>query len=151
MDVGALTGPEAGEVSIRRCRPEEAEAVLHLWQEAGATASVTDTVEDLRRASADSPAQVLVAEAGGRVVGTLIATFDGWRGNMYRLAVHPDWRRRGIGRALVAEGEKRLAAQGARRVSALVERDHPWALAFWGAAGYAVDPRLDRFVRHLLR
>jgi ribosomal protein S18 acetylase RimI-like enzyme len=144
-----MEGSKLCYTSIRGCRPGEAEAVLRLWQQAGATPGVTDTAADVRRAITDGPAHVLVAEAGGQIVGTLIATFDGWRGNLYRLAVRPDCRRRGIARALVAEGEKRLAAQGARRVSALVERDHPWAVAFWGAAGYAADPRIERFVRHL--
>ena len=80
-------------LSIRACRPEDIGAVLELWRQADATPGVTDTADDLRRAVADSPAHVLVAEVGGRIVGSIIGTFDGWRGNIYRLAVHPDHRR----------------------------------------------------------
>jgi ribosomal protein S18 acetylase RimI-like enzyme len=94
--------------SIHDCRPEEAEAVLTLWRQAETTPGVTDTVEDLTRAIADSPAVVLVTEAEGRLIGSIIGSFDGWRGNIYRLAVHPDFRRQGIARALVAEIEQRL-------------------------------------------
>ena len=90
---------------IRECRPEEAEALLALWQAAGTSPSVTDTITDIRGAI-ESSASVLVAEVDRHIVGSLIATFDGWRGNMYRITVHPDYRRRGIGRALVKEGEK---------------------------------------------
>src|SRR4051794_41733568 len=83
------------ETVIRECRPEEAEAVLLLWRQAETTPSPTDTVEDLRRVIADGPAVVLVAEEAGQLVGSLIGGFDGWRANLYRLAVHPDWRRGG--------------------------------------------------------
>jgi ribosomal protein S18 acetylase RimI-like enzyme len=134
---------------IRRCRPEEAEAVLALWRQAEATVSVTDTVEDLRRAITASPAWVLVAEMKGRIVGSVLGSFDGWRGNLYRLAVHPDYRRQGIARALVAEVEQHLMGQGARRITALVEKEHPWAMAFWQAIGHTVDTRLVRFVHNL--
>jgi ribosomal protein S18 acetylase RimI-like enzyme len=118
-------------------------------QQAEATPSVTDTADDLRRAITDSPAHVLVADADGQIVGSIIGTFDGWRGNIYRLVVHPGCRRRGIARKLVTEVEKRLSSQGTKRITALVEKDHPWAVSFWEAVGYGVDHRIERQVRNL--
>ena len=134
---------------IRDCQLEEASAVLELWRQAGAIPSSTDTEADLHRAIDSSLSQVLLAEGEGQVVGTIIGTFDGWRGNIYRLAVLPVFRRRGIARALVAEVEKRLAQHGAKRVTALVEKDHPEATGFWEAVGYPLDQRLVRHVRSL--
>lgn len=134
---------------LRECRSEDVGAVLELWRQADATPGVTDNADDLRRAVAESKANVLVVEAEGQIVGSIIGTFDGWRGNIYRLAVHPDFRRRRVARALVAEVEKRLARQGAKRITALVEKDHPWAMTFWEAVGYPVDERIVRRVRNL--
>ena len=132
---------------VRECLIEEAEALLALWQAAGTSPSVTDTVADIQR-TIESRASVLVAEADQRIVGSLIATFDGWRGNMYRIAVHPDYRRRGIGRALVEEGERNLIKQGAKRITALVEEKYPWAIAFWSSVGYEIEPGIIRFFRN---
>jgi ribosomal protein S18 acetylase RimI-like enzyme len=132
--------------NIRACTLEDIAAVLELWRQA-ASPGPTDTAEDLRRALDSSAAHVLVAEVGSRVIGSVIGSFDGWRGNLYRLVVHPELRRRGIARALVAELERALAREGARRISALVETDRPWAMSFWEAAGYRVDERVVRFIR----
>jgi ribosomal protein S18 acetylase RimI-like enzyme len=97
----------------------------------------------------DSPAYVLLAEVEDRVVGSIIGAFDGWRGNIYRLAVHLDCRRQGIARALVAEVEKSLAGQKAKRITALVEKDQPRGMSLWEAVGYRVDERIVRRVRTL--
>jgi ribosomal protein S18 acetylase RimI-like enzyme len=133
----------------RPCRVEEAEALLELWRQAGATPGAMDTVEDVARAIGGGHACVLVAEVGGRIVGSVIGGFDGWRGNIYRLAVHPGFRRSGIARALVADAERWLAQQGAKRVTALVEHAHGLATGFWEGIGYEPDPRIRRYRRDL--
>jgi ribosomal protein S18 acetylase RimI-like enzyme len=138
--------------AIRPARTDEVQQVLALWQEADATPSPTDRRDEVMRLLGEAAAVVLVAEADGRLVGTVIGGWDGWRGNIYRLAVHPAYRRRGIARALVADAERRLHRLGARRISALVESDHPWATDFWdslGASGYRHDERMRRYVKTL--
>ncbi len=137
---------------IRPARSEEAQQVLALWQEADATPSPTDTRDEVMKLLGEAAAVLLVAEADGRLVGTVIGGWDGWRGNIYRLAVLPAYRRRGIARALVGEAERRLHGMGARRISALVESDLQWATAFWdslGASGYRHDERMRRYVKTL--
>jgi GNAT superfamily N-acetyltransferase len=119
---------------------------VKLWRRVGVAPGPTDTLPDARRLLAHTTATVVVAEAGGALVGAVAAAFDGRRGSLYRLAVHPAHRRRSCARALVAAAEQRLAGWGARRLTALVERGRPGAMAFW-AAGYLPEPELLRHVR----
>ena len=60
---------------------------------------------------ANPAADVLIAEADGVIVGTLVAVWDGWRANMYRLAVEEGRRRQGIARRLIETGEESLRAR----------------------------------------
>jgi ribosomal protein S18 acetylase RimI-like enzyme len=83
------------------------------------------------------------------VAGALIAAFDGWRGNLYRLAVAPSRRREGLARALVEAGEQRLRALGAPKATALVGRGDEAAEALWRAVGYRDDVGIGRWVRRL--
>jgi len=135
---------------IRPARSEEVEQVLGLWREAETTPSITDTREEVLKLLAEPAAVLLVAEADGRVVGTVIGGWDGWRGNIYRLAVAPGYRRRGLARLLVAEADRSLHRMGARRITALVEGDHPWATDFWDSlatSGYRYDEGMRRYVK----
>ncbi len=137
-------------ITVRRARHEDAQAVLELWaQERSGHASTTDRLDDVERLIADSPAALLVAEQGGEIIGALIAGWDGWRGNMYRLAVREDQRRQGIGIALTRAGEEYLRSCGVRRVTALVAFEDDAAGAFWESAGYPRDEKIGRRVRNL--
>lgn len=139
----------AGEFSYRECHLEEAAVLLALWRKAGATVGVTDTVEDIQVVINHSAAIVLVAEQDGHIVGSVIGAFDGWRGNIYRLAVDPDCRRHGLAHKLVDEVDNRLAGMGVKRITALVEKDHPSAVGFWNSQNYQHDQTIVRYVRNL--
>jgi ribosomal protein S18 acetylase RimI-like enzyme len=135
-------------ITIRPCAPGEAPAVLELWRRSEASPSPTDNPEAVARLLREPGAVLLVALDGDRVVGTVIAGWDGWRGNISRLAVLSEYRRRGIARALVAEAEAVLRTRGGARISALVEHDHAWAVGFWEAAGYRRDTRMVRYLKN---
>lgn len=135
---------------MRRCRRTDLPAVLDLWAQARSEhASAPDRPEDVGCLSDDSPAALLVAERNGEIVGALIAAWDGWRGNMYRLAVRDGHRREGIGLRLIRAGEEYLRQCGARRVTALVAFEDEVAGGFWESAGYPLDREIGRRVRNL--
>ena len=141
----------AGAVAIRRAGPEDVGQVLELWARAGATPTLTDTPEVLVQLLGSPQSILLLAVVEGRLAGTVIGGWDGWRGNIYRLAVVPEYRRRGVASALMREVDAALLAMGARRITALVERDHPWAVGFWNAlerAGYRYHPTMTRYVKN---
>jgi ribosomal protein S18 acetylase RimI-like enzyme len=137
-------------MQVRPATRADVDAVLELWAQArSAAASTPDDVEAVVRLLEDGDGALIVAEADGRVVGAIVAGWDGWRGNVYRLAVLPAYRRRGIGRRLVEAGHDSLRAKGARRVTALVAHAEEEAIALWRAAGYELDEDMSRLVRNL--
>jgi ribosomal protein S18 acetylase RimI-like enzyme len=112
---------------------------------------VTDSEAGLRVLLATDPDALLVADARGVLLGSLIAAWDGWRASFYRLAVDPGRRHEGIATALLQEGERRLRARGAIRLTAIVASGDTVATGFWQAAGYMRQPDQARFVRHAER
>jgi ribosomal protein S18 acetylase RimI-like enzyme len=140
----------AGDLVVRTCRAQETSTVLELWQQARSEHATTpNRLEDVQRLLSGTSGSLLVADADGAILGTLIAAWDGWRGNMYRLAVRFEHRRRGVGLALVRAGEEHLRRQGARRITALVAYEDEVASAFWESAGYPQDREIGRHVRNL--
>jgi ribosomal protein S18 acetylase RimI-like enzyme len=135
--------------SIRSAAASDFAAILRLWTAAGVPPGVSDTEAGLARLLACDPDGLLIAESRGELIGTLISVWDGWRGSFYRLAVREDSRRRGLATALVREGEHRLRARGAVRLTAIVADDDPGAIELWRSAGYEQQLDRVRFIRHL--
>jgi ribosomal protein S18 acetylase RimI-like enzyme len=137
-------------IEIRPCRLEECAAVLAMWARAGAIPSPTDSLEEVNRLVREHADSLVVAIRQGSIVGSIIGGWDGWRGNIYRLAVAPEARRAGLARRLVDAAERMLVSKGARRISALVERHEAHAVGFWDALadrGWHRDERMMRYIK----
>ncbi|MFI6938906.1 GNAT family N-acetyltransferase [Streptomyces sp. NPDC050418] len=134
---------------IRAATPEDLDAVLAFWKTAAEGTSISDDRAGIERLVERDPEALLLAELADELVGTVIAGFDGWRCHLYRLAVHPDRRRRGIGSALLAAAEERFVALGGRRADAMVLVRNESGQRAWEAGGYAPQEQWRRWVKPL--
>ena len=134
---------------LRAADPDDVPSVLAFWSEATAEPSSTDDAEGIAALLAHAPGALILAIDGEAIVGTIVAGWDGWRGVLYRLAVAPPYRRRGIATTLVAEAEQHLLAQGARRMHLIVGRAGGSAAEdFWLSTRYQPTDQL-RMVKDL--
>ena len=128
-----------GGVSIRGYRPSDEEAVVSLWQACQLTRPWNDARRDIERKLASDAGPFLVAEADDNVVGTAMVGYDGHRGWINYLAVHPTHRGQGIGRALMEHAERILSAQGCPKLNLQVRQGNTAAVAFYERLGYLQD------------
>ena len=77
------------------------------------------------------------------VVGTVMAGYDGHRGWIYSMAVHPAHRMQGIGSALLAYAEKKLLSLGCVKINLQVLEGNETVQGFYQANGYAVEKRVS--------
>jgi ribosomal protein S18 acetylase RimI-like enzyme len=137
------------DLRVRAAGPHDLDTVLAFWKAAAEGTSISDDRAGVERLVARDPEALVLGEIDGELVGTLIAGFDGWRCHLYRLAVHPDWRRRGIATALLTAAEERFTALGGRRGDAMVLVRNERAQHAWRAAGYRPEEQWRRWVKHL--
>lgn len=129
---------------VRPYREEDHSDVVQLWGTVFPNPpSWNVPVEDIRRKLLVQRDLFLVSVIDGRVVGTTMAGFDGHRGWLHLVAVHPDRQRQGIGRAMMLEAERRLRTIGSSKVNLQVRSTNPGVVAFYESLGYTVEDRIS--------
>ncbi len=118
-------------------------AVIALWVACGLTRPWNDPRRDIQRKRQVQPELFLVGVQDSRVVATAMGGYDGHRGWVNYLAVHPDVQRAGWGRRLMAQLEAQLTARGCPKLNLQVRADNAAAVAFYERLGYGQDAVLS--------
>lgn len=126
---------------IRDFAPEDLEQAVHLDQSSSTTAepplfALADVV-----AALNDRHPAVVAAAEGQLIGSAVSRVEGDRAWVIRLALHPDWRGKGLGSALLAALEHRLLADGVRRLSAVLPDAETGSGAF-ANSGFSQRPHV---------
>ncbi len=125
--------------AIRPYRADDAEALVSLWALSGLIRSTNDPFRDIERKIDADPNGLLVLDDDRPCIGAVMVGYDGHRGWMNYLAVHPEYRGRGFGRLLVAAAERRLTELGCPKVNLQVRTSNKEAVEFYRVLGYSMD------------
>ena len=97
----------------------------------------------IARKHAEGDGLFWVAARGADLIGAVMAGYDGQRGWIYHLAVAPEHRRGGVGRALVRAAEAALAARGCPKINLQVLASNREVVAFYERLGWRVEERVS--------
>lgn len=130
-------------MDVRRFEIGDAAAVIELWHLCELTRPWNDPNKDIARKLKVDDGLFLVCIADGHIVGSIMAGYDGHRGWINYLAVHPDHRRGGIAARLMDEAEQLLRATGCPKINLQIRSTNTEALDFYHRIGYEADEVLS--------
>jgi ribosomal protein S18 acetylase RimI-like enzyme len=131
-------------MEIRTYSESDQADVIVLWRTVFPDSSAWNVPEeDIERKLEVQRELFYVALIDGMLVGTAMGGYDGHRGWLYYVAVHPDYRRQGIGSALVRQVESGLARAGCPKVNLQVRATNAAVVDFYRTLGYESEERLS--------
>ncbi|WP_395745573.1 GNAT family acetyltransferase [Prosthecobacter sp.] len=128
-----------GLLHIRPFQPADEAAVIGLWRMCGLVVPQNNPAADIARKLRVAPEWFLVGEREGAVVATCMAGYEGHRGWINYLAVHPDHRRQSLARQIMEHAEALLRAAGCPKINLQVRRTNSAVIAFYESIGFSVD------------
>lgn len=127
---------------IRRLRPSDYDELMRLFEVCGLDPRTRgrDSRSSIAHQLRVNRGLYLGALDGRRLVGAVLGTDDSRKGWINRLAVHPDYRRRGVATRLVRAVERALRTKGIQMFAALIEPGNNASVRVFRSLGYEILP-----------
>ena len=134
-------------MQIRIMTIDDYDDVHALWMtiKGFAIRSIDDSREGVERFLKRNPGTSVVAEEDGRIIGAILCGHDGSRGCLYHVCVHPDRRRRGVGKAMVVFCMEALRKEKISKVSLIAFTKNDIGNAFWKTIGWTQREDLNYY------
>jgi ribosomal protein S18 acetylase RimI-like enzyme len=126
-------------IEIRPYESSDEIQVVQLWTDCGLVVPWNNPHRDIQRKLDVQPELFLVGCLAKKIIATVMAGYDGHRGWINYLAVHPDHQRTGIGRRMMDEAEIRLRAAGCPKINLQVRSTNAMVINFYRKIGYKMD------------
>lgn len=132
---------------IRSMTMEDYDRVYALWMQISGFGirSVDDSREGIARFLRRNPGCSVVAEKDGRIVGSILCGHDGRRGCLYHVCVDKDYRKQGIGKAMVVFAMEALKKEQINKISLIAFTVNDIGNAFWKEIGWTKREDLNYY------
>lgn len=130
-------------MTIRTMKIGDYDGVHALWMtiKGFGIRSIDDSRIGVGRFLKRNPTTSVVAEKDGKIVGSILCGHDGRRGCLYHVCVDENYRRHGIGKAMVVRAMEKLKEEQISKVSLIAFSQNDIGNAFWNTIGWT--ERLD--------
>jgi ribosomal protein S18 acetylase RimI-like enzyme len=127
-------------IELRELKVEDYDEIVEVWQKAGLPFKPAgrDARQEIAKQMQRNPDLFLGAFDGKKLVGVCIGTEDGRKGWINRIAVLPEYQRRGIATMMITEMERRLKSRGMGIICVLIEDWNNPSLALFQKHGYVL-------------
>ena len=129
-------------LSIAPIEDGDVATVVALWQRCELTRPWNDPAADIALARRGSNSTILIGRDGEAIIATAMVGHEGHRGWVYYVAVDPDHRGKGHGRAMMDAAEAWLRDAGIAKLQLLVRPENAKVQAFYESIGYDEQPRI---------
>ena len=124
---------------IRPFQTSDEAAVIELWHACGLVVSHNNPKRDIERKLRVNPELFLVGELNGEIIASCMAGYEGHRGWINYLAVHPEHQRHGFAREIMQQAESLLRAAGCPKINLQVRSTNAAVIAFYERLGFVQD------------
>ena len=127
---------DMNKIKIRQYADSDQEKVIKLWELCELTSQWNNLIKDIQRKLTVQSELFLVLEKDGEILGSIMGGFDGHRGNVNYLGIHPDHKNKGLGKLLMNRIEVELIKMGCPKINLMVRDANIDVQQFYKVIGY---------------
>ena len=135
---------------IRPFKLEDKNSVVELWKICRLTRPWNNPEKDIERKLNFQSDMFLVLEIKGSIIGSVMAAYDGHRGVINYLSVHPGYQKKGYGKILMTHVERELLNKGCPKINLLVRLDNLNVKRFYKGLHYDEQDDVKVFGKRLI-
>jgi len=128
---------------IRPFQTEDEASVVSLWQLCELTVPWNNPYKDIARKLKVQPELFLVGMLDSLLIATVMGGYDGHRGWINYLAVHPDFQGQGYAQQVMENVESELRKRGCPKINLQIRSGNARVMAFYQKMGFTDDKALS--------
>ncbi|MFW9825101.1 MAG: GNAT family N-acetyltransferase [Candidatus Thorarchaeota archaeon] len=110
--------------------------IVQLWRDAGISVGSSDSKEEIQKMVTKNPELFLIGRLKGKIIAVVMGGFDGRRGYVHHLAVHPDYQKKGNGKKIMEKLIEIFLQKGVHKVHLFIEKSNKDVVSFYKNLGW---------------
>ena len=123
-------------ITIRPYSEGDLNSIVSLWEICELSRPWNDPVKDIERKLSVQRELFLILEKNGEILGSVMGGYDGHRGSVNYLGIHPDHKNEGLGKLLMNRIEEELIKMGCPKINLMVRNSNLDVHEFYRVIGY---------------